>query len=113
MTSVYLVRRGDEWLREDYHLCVKVFEDSDDSLGVSHPADAAIFATRERAAAAARTYGGGEPVEFREVTKDAAFAVARHVGRVAPLPLDEFGDTIAESLAKDGLTESDLIGGES
>lgn len=39
-------------------------------------------------------------VEFREVPKDAAaIAVVRHVGRVAPLPLDDDGDTAAGALA--------------
>lgn len=104
MSSIYLVRRGELWLH--------VWEQESEFL--PFVAGAACYATRKDAEVAASLFTGAEPVEFREVPKDAAaIAVVRHVRRVAPLPLDELGESIAESIAKDGLTESDLIGGES
>lgn len=67
MSSIYLVRSGDKWLRKDHHLYFRVLGDEEDwSMAfVADLAGAASFATRELAAEEAQTCGG-EPVEFRE-----------------------------------------------
>ena len=89
MTSIYLVRCDDGWLYVD-----------GESSGFRPSRTGAMVYGDRRTAAQTAAMLQAVPVEFREVPKDAAaIAVVRHVGRAAPLPLDDDGDTAAGALA--------------